>query len=360
MLLQIINKAATIVTEDIGLEDFFSETDFGVKKYEAYKQVLLNNPDIVDKINDPNLSDAEKQVYQNQILQAVNQKLGIQIAKDVKVISTNEPGQGGKQVAGFITTKNDTIYSNEKNQDTAKDTMYALGQEIAGSYQKSQGIDITTDRDQHKNYQDMVAQDTIDDMSFLSKNYGLDINLNTVNNHNTNLNQVTSTPSVFNSQAVNNNLEFSGLDKEAGDNMPFIVIPIVVGLIGLEESLNAPEDNKKLYTPFEVATQVGRDFAQTIRDNPKGLANGLSDAGVIADSVAAATIVTKNPKNIVKATTISVIGAGFGVASELISPSSPESFAHDRQLDAATSIIKEPYGTVIKIMGQEILDTVDD
>lgn len=64
----------------------------------------------------------------------------------------------------------------------------------------------------------MVAQDTIDDITFLSNNYDLGINLNTKNNKNVNIKKVTSTPSIFNSQTSNNNIEFAGLDKELGDN----------------------------------------------------------------------------------------------------------------------------------------------
>ena len=63
-----------------------------------------------------------------------------------------------------------------KNLITLKNIIYGLGQELGGSYQKSEGIDITTDREQHNNYQDVVAQDTINDISFLSNNYDLGIN----------------------------------------------------------------------------------------------------------------------------------------------------------------------------------------
>jgi hypothetical protein len=109
-----------------------------------------------------------------------------------------------------------------------------LGQKLAGSYQKSQGIDITTNREIHNNYQDIVAQNTLDDVSFLSNNYNLDINLNTKNNHNTDYSHVTSTPSVFNSQTVNNNIEFAGLDKELGDNFE-LPNDINFGVNGLTE-----------------------------------------------------------------------------------------------------------------------------
>lgn len=247
-----------VTTEDVGVEDFFSETNFGVKKYEALKEVLLNNPEVVDKINNPDLSDAEKQAYQNQIVDAVNQKLGKKIANDVKVISTDEPGQNGEQVKGFITTENKTIYSNEKNQDTAKDTLYSLGQEIAGSYQKSEGVDITTDREQHNVYQNMVAQDTIDDISFISNNNELNINLDTVNNHNTDTAQATATPSVFNSQTTNNNLEFAGLDKDKGDN--YSVNDTSAYPAKVQQEMSTASQSKLLGTTKDGTYQIVSNF----------------------------------------------------------------------------------------------------
>ena len=70
-------------------------------------------------------------------------------------------------------------------------------------------MDITTNREQHNNYQDSIAQDDVDDIAFsLSNNYGT--SMATENTHN----QATQNPSVFNLEANNN--EFAGLDKELG------------------------------------------------------------------------------------------------------------------------------------------------
>jgi hypothetical protein len=41
-----------------------------------------------------------------------------------------------------------------------------LGQEIAGLTQKNENIDITTNRDEHNKYQDMVSKDLVKDVEF--------------------------------------------------------------------------------------------------------------------------------------------------------------------------------------------------
>jgi hypothetical protein len=209
-----IEKIVTL--EDVGITDFFKQTDQSVKQYEAYKDVLANNPTLADKLADKDLPLEEKQKYQNQFKEALEAELGYKIAKEVKTISTDEKGQGEKDIAGFISTQNDTIYSNDKNQHSTEDTINAMGQEFAGGIQKAQGMDITTNREQHNNYQDAIAQDTVDDVTFIMDTYH-DKTLATTNNHNT----ITTNPSVFNLEA--NNKEFEGLDKEQGDNLTIFV-----------------------------------------------------------------------------------------------------------------------------------------
>jgi len=87
-----------------------------------------------------------------------------------------------------------------------------MGQELAGGMQRHEGIDITTNREQHNNYQDSIAKDTIDDISFIMDTYH-DSSLATSNSHNT----ATLKNSNFN--LSKNNEEFKGLDKEQGDNL---------------------------------------------------------------------------------------------------------------------------------------------
>ncbi|WP_428028728.1 hypothetical protein, partial [Arcobacter sp.] len=77
-------------------------------------------------------------------------------------------------------------------------------------------------------YQNSIAQDTVGDISFILENNGYNVMAST-NNHVGSVNQVTSTPSVFNSQTANNNIEFAGLDKEKGDNFVNYLIGAGVG-----------------------------------------------------------------------------------------------------------------------------------
>ncbi|WP_428025392.1 hypothetical protein, partial [Arcobacter sp.] len=165
-----IEKIATL--DDVGLKDFFSQTDQSVKQYQAYKEVLASNPELAQKLADENLPLEEKQAYANQFKIALEQKLGYSLANEVKTISTDVKGQEGKDISGFISTENGNIYLNDKNQNSTKDTIYAYGQEIGGAIQEANGIDITQNRDQHNAYQNSIAQDTVGDISFILENNG--------------------------------------------------------------------------------------------------------------------------------------------------------------------------------------------
>ncbi|MDB4257422.1 DUF726 domain-containing protein [Arcobacteraceae bacterium] len=200
-----------VTTKDVKITNFFSQTDKSVKQYKAFNEVLKKNPELANKLADENLPLEEKQKYQNQFKVALEEKLGYKIANTVKTISTKEKGQGKEDISGFISNENDTIYSNDKNQKSTEDTIRTLGQELAAGIQKAEGIDITTNRIQHNNYQDMIAQDAVDDIAFsLANNYETSMATSNTNN------QATVNPSVFNLSA--NNKEFKGLDKEKGDN----------------------------------------------------------------------------------------------------------------------------------------------
>lgn len=150
--------------------------------------------------------------YQLELVHAMENQLGYKLIDDIKVISTDEKGQGGKEVKGFITTENDTIYSNDKNQNSTLETIATLGQEIAGTMQKREGIDITTNRKQHNDYQDAIAKDIVNDVAFTLNNTNYKPMAQT-NNH------VQPKSLEEYSQLQQNNAEFAGLDKEAGDNL---------------------------------------------------------------------------------------------------------------------------------------------
>ncbi|NQY53858.1 MAG: hypothetical protein HRT42_09850 [Campylobacteraceae bacterium] len=232
---KISDTIVKIVTlKDVGITEFFSQTNQSVKQYNAYKEVLANNPELAMKLVNKDLPLEEKQKYANEFKFALEKKLGYSLGKEVKVISTDEKGQEKKDIKGFISTENDNMYSNDKNQHSTKETIAALGQEFAGAMQIKKGIDITTNRVQHNNYQDSISNDTVGDISFIMNTYH-NKSLSKTNTHN----QTTSVNSVFN--LADNNSEFKGLDKSKGDNFAPLV-PLAV--IALANYLNAPEDEK--------------------------------------------------------------------------------------------------------------------
>ena len=125
-----------------------------------------------------------------------------------------------------------------------------MGQELAGGMQRHEGIDITTNREQHNNYQDSIAKDTIDDISFIMDTYH-DSSLATTNSHNTK----TSNPSVFNLNANNN--EFKGLDKELGDNSIYMHSGKVVATDGINDG-QVIELSTEEYLKFRDKNDLGR------------------------------------------------------------------------------------------------------
>ena len=79
------------------------------------------------KLANKDLPLEEKQKYVNQFKVALEQKLGYKIANEIKVISTDKKGQGDNDISGFISTENDNIYSNDKNQNSTEETIFSLG-----------------------------------------------------------------------------------------------------------------------------------------------------------------------------------------------------------------------------------------
>ena len=78
------------------------------------------------------------------------------------------------------------------------------------------GIDITTDREQHNQYQDAIAKDVVNDVAFTLNNNDYKPMAQT-NKHT----QATSLEEY--SQLQQNNAEFAGLEKEKGDNLTIFV-----------------------------------------------------------------------------------------------------------------------------------------
>lgn len=186
---------------------------------------------------DPSLTYMEKQTYANVLKNALEKELGYSLADNIKTISTDAKGQGGNDIMGYITTENNTIYSNDKNQGTTEDIIFTIGQELAGAIQKAQGIDIIENRDVHNEYQDAIARDTVDDLSFVIdtfvaneiNNYDADTIMSTTNKH------VDSQSLHESTEIENNNMEFALLNKELGDNAIYLFGDQVVATDGVND-----------------------------------------------------------------------------------------------------------------------------
>ncbi|MDB4257424.1 hemagglutinin repeat-containing protein, partial [Arcobacteraceae bacterium] len=304
-----------VTTKDVKITNFFSQTDKSVKQYKAFNEVLKKNPELANKLADENLPLEEKQKYQNQFKVALEEKLGYKIANTVKTISTKEKGQGKEDISGFISNENDTIYSNDKNQKSTEDTIRTLGQELAAGIQKAEGIDITTNRIQHNNYQDMIAQDAVDDIAFsLANNYGTSMATSNTNN------QAIVNPSVFNLSA--NNKEFKGLDKEKGDNSIYLYKNKVVATDRIDNDKVvdlSTKDKDKVEDKTISKYQIDDDtvFKDTVAIVGKDTINNISkeskiyDLNSIEDFVTLQRRTEMNYNNINKDTTI-VFQNGMG------------------------------------------------
>ena len=143
------------------------------------------------------------------------------------------------------------------------------------------------------------------------------------------------------------------MDKELGDNFAPL---IVLGVMGLASSLNAPEDDTPLTTPFEDATQIGKEYAQSVRDEPAELANGFDNAGAVAELLGVAMIKGKTPQEKAIGTALTTTGLVFGAAKEYLDPSSPNETATNAQIDFFT----KPLPGVIEVPTQLILKKVNE
>jgi filamentous hemagglutinin len=216
----IVNSIKLIATTDrVGVEDFFNETEKTYKTYEAVKEKISKSPELADALNNKDLTPSQKEQMLNEITGAVMVKLGY-TENDNVLISTDATGQDNKQIKGFISTETEDSYINDKNNNSNKDLVTTAGHEASSYIDMQEGKDITQNRDDNNIYSDNFG----DNLASYT-NFALDItgqgSMTNSNNHNSG--QVTTTPSVFNDNTiVRNNAEFSGLDKELGDNLIFI------------------------------------------------------------------------------------------------------------------------------------------
>lgn len=277
-------------------------------------------------------------------------KLGYKENKNI-IISTNEKGYDNKEIKGFISTQTESSYINDKNNNSNIDLVTTAGHEASSYIDIKEGLDITKNRDDNNIYSDNFGKNLASYTNF-ALNITNQGSLADTNNHT----KVKSLEAHL--QLQKSNAEFARLDKGDGDNMPFVIIPIVAGLIGLEKSLNAPEDDTPLSTPLEDAERLGRDYVRKVVDNPKELAIGFDNAGAVTELLGVAVLNGKTPKAKITGTALITTGLVFGGLKEFLDPSSSEVNARNLQIDYFTqplpNIIEAPTQLMLKKINEEV------
>ena len=157
-------------------------------------------------MNNPNLNEAQKSVLIQEITKSVMVNLGY-LPNEIKMIYTDEKGQGGAEVKGFYSLENKYSYINLKNNNTLKDLVATTGTEAQRAMDTIGGIDITKNRDDNSIYALNFGES-------LSRYYGYALGDTT-----TYANAKINNPVNINLNFYNkNNREFSRLDKEKGAN----------------------------------------------------------------------------------------------------------------------------------------------
>ena len=246
MIADTIKQIATNDTVDIS--DFFSNTNKEHTTYEAIKKKIANDPILAKKLNDKNLSDADKEVMMNAITKTVQKELGY-TKTDNKLISTNKKGRDNKDIKGFYSNETKTSYINEKNITNGNEGLVKVS-----GVEMQRAIDYennTLNSNSTKEYRDQIAKfsQNVGDNEKNYTNFTLDFtnqgSMTTSNTSKVNVVTTTQVQSVFNSTVANNNIEFAGVDKVDGDNNPLLLIPI---FLAIQKYGNAPEKKNDIKT----------------------------------------------------------------------------------------------------------------
>jgi hypothetical protein len=213
-----INQIATNKT--VGITDLFSNIKKEYITYDAIKEKIAQDPALAKALSNPKLSEQQREEMMDGVVNAVMIKLGYNTYNN-KLVSTNEKGRDNKDVKGFHSLETGDSYINQENITNGNEGLI----QVAGT-EAQRAIDAKNGSKFEQ------SQEYRDERSLYSQNYGTNVanytnfaldyigeeTLSTTNSLPINLKQVTSTPSIFNTQTVNNNLEFGGLDKSKGDN----------------------------------------------------------------------------------------------------------------------------------------------
>lgn len=238
----ITNAIEQIVTsERAGILDFFNETEKNVKVYEGMKEELASNPELAQKLSDPNITPQDKQAMLQAIANTVALSLGYKI-NDVKLISTNETGKNDEEIKGHY--NNGDTFVNDKNNQNTNELVSTIGHETQHSMdaqynQNNPNNKIATDEKYNDNFGI--------DVSFYTSNALDHTNGGSLASSNSHTRVVTSVSSVFNDPLITaNNTEFSGLDKSNGDNSIYLYRKKVVATDGVNNHMIVALNSKEV------------------------------------------------------------------------------------------------------------------
>lgn len=234
MLLDTINQVVS--NQTVGLSEFGAELRKREITYETVKERIAQDKDLAAVLNSPAYTDDQKDAIINGITKEVMVELGYKPI-DTVLIATTEPGRDGYQVKGFFSLETGKAYMNDFYNNNNADLLKTAGAETQRAIDAQEGSKF----DQSKEYRDA--------RSAYSQNFGSNIasyadfalyftgqgSLSTANN------SISTSP-----QTQANNAEFKGLDKNKGDNNPFILIPL--GVMAAQSYLNAPKNEKDIKT----------------------------------------------------------------------------------------------------------------
>ncbi|QOG12445.1 hypothetical protein [Arcobacter sp. FWKO B] len=260
----ITNTIGQIVTNaTVGVKDFFNEVEKLNTTYETIKSKIAQDETLSKLLNSPTYTDEQKNAILNNLTQEVMIQLGYNPVT-TKLIATTETGRDGEQVKGYYSLKTNSSFVNDlynsNNYElittSATEAQRAMDAQDGSTFNQSQEY-----RDDRAKYSQDFGTNVADYTNFALGYTGQGL-LSTATNSLTNTNQVTSTPSVFNSKTANNNIEFAWLSKEEGDNWGVQGAVIGGGIEFLAQTV--PAIAKQYYQNGASLTNI--DYWQILKD----------------------------------------------------------------------------------------------
>ena len=238
-----INKASAItnaLSTIIQTGDLNFNQEVG-QNYNTYQTNKALGNELINILENDNLSISQKESFLAQFTKNLAKSNGYDLENlQIKFINdTDAIGADNQNFKGNYNSKTNTITLNLANISNLNDFTDTLGHEFTHAITDSKNKFIPQDTKQN-NYADLKGN--------LFTNYlnkALDIQGNSIDLSNSNVNLDYSNPSNINA-LINNQIYFNSMDKGSSDNVP-IVVPILL-LAGGASYLNAPKDENDIRT----------------------------------------------------------------------------------------------------------------